>query len=407
MNPLGRLPDEGRSARPCDTPGIAPRVALVSIGIGRVQRGFERYFGDLFGALQGDAQMTLFKSAGAASPHEVVPPGLARMTTWVRALPGGRLWGRTEYHRDCLAFALCLLPLLRSGPFDLVHCIDPPLASVLARLRRLGLLRLPLLFTEGSLMPPQLYPVVDHVHHVGRSALEHALACGVPAAHMTLIPCGVQADRFAIAVDPAAQRSALRQQQGIGPHCFVVLVISALMRRHKRVDHLIEEVAQVRGDVLLWLDGHREEPEIEQLARARLGERCRISHVAPDQVPGLLAMADVLVHGALEESFGLAVVEALHSGLPVLAHDSPHFRWLTGRPDSLVDMTRPGALAGRLQGVLDTPPAHRPQVDVQAIRQRFDWPVLREQYASMYRRVAGLPQAARIDPPTSTQGTPA
>jgi glycosyltransferase involved in cell wall biosynthesis len=365
-----------------------------------VQRGFERYFGDLFAALQGDAQLTLFKSAGPSSAQEVVPPGLTRMTAWVRALPVGRLWGRTEYHRDCLAFALCLLPLLRGGHFDLVHCIDPPLASVLARLKRLGLLRLPLLFTEGSLMPPRLYPVVDHIHHVGQAALEQALASGVPAAHMTLIPCGVHADRFTV----AAQRSALRLQHGVGPDCFVVLVISALMRHHKRVDHLIEEVAQLRGELLLWLDGHPEEHEIEQLARSRLGERCRITHVAPDQVPELLGMADVLVHGALEESFGLAVVEALYSGLPVVAHDSPHFRWLTGRPDCLVDMTRKGALARRLQDLLDTPPAQRPQVDVQAIRQRFDWPVLREQYASMYRQVAGLSQTAGIDSQPRTRG---
>ena len=38
-----------------------------------------------------------------------------------------------------------------------------------------------------------------------------------------------------------------------------------------------------------------------------------------DDVPELLAAADLMVHPALEESFGIAVLEGLRAGLPVVA----------------------------------------------------------------------------------------
>jgi glycosyltransferase involved in cell wall biosynthesis len=363
------------------------RVALVSVGIGRVQRGFERYFGDLFGVMATVVAVTLFKSGGAASPREQVPAGLRGLTRLIRALPRGRLFdrlfGRSEYHRDCLAFALCLLPQLRRGRFEVVHCIDPPLAAVLALARRLGVLRVPLLFTEGSVMPPTYYPRVDHIHHVGQAALQAALAHGVPAAHMTLIPCGLHTQRFAA----PAPRATLRRQAGVGEGDFLVLCVAALKRDHKRVDHVIDEVAQLGGQVLLWLDGHPEDAAVATLARQRFGARCRISHVASDAVAGLYAMADVLVHAALEESFGLSLVEAQCAGLPVVAHDSPHFRWLLGADGRFVDMRARGALAQHLQGLQVNRP---PPPDVARIQARYDWSVLRADHAALYQRVAAM-----------------
>lgn len=370
----------------------------MSVGIGRVQRGFERYFGDLFDVMRGETALTLFKSAGPSSASQHVPNGLRQVTALVRVLPG-RWWGRTPYHRDCLAFALCLLPALRGGRFDVIHCIDPPLAAVLSRLRRRGLLRTPVLFTEGSVMPPRYYPAADHIHHVGQAALDTALAHGVPASHMTLIPCGVHSHHFA-AADAAPPpwggreaREALRRAHGVAPDCLVVLVVSALKREHKRVDHLIDEVARVAaatqdGELLLWLDGHPEEAEIEALARSRLGARCRITHVASHEVPRLYQLADLLVHGALEESFGLGIVEALCCGLPVLVHDSAHFRWLVGADGQTVDMSQPGALAQRLRDWCRMDPATRPRPDVSRVRSRFDWRALQPAYAALYRRLA-------------------
>lgn len=385
-----------------------PRVALLSVGLGRVQRGFERYFADLFELLSPQLPITLFRSAGGAPPAERVPggtAGLRALTALLRRAPLGRLGGHSEYHRDCIAFALALLPALWRGRFEVVHVIDPPLAQVLGRLHRLGLVPGRLLFTEGTVMPPARYPAADHVHHVARAAHDAALAAGVAAERMSLVPCGLHPSRFAVGTDRRALRAALGLREG----CFVVLGVAALKSHHKRVPHLVDEVARLAAsgrDLLLWLDGHPEEAAVAEHARRTLGERCRITHVAPERVGELYHAADVLAHAALEESFGLGIAEALCCGLPVRVHDSPHFAWLTGDAASGVDMAAPGALAASLAALAETPEAarraHAAQLAERA-RARFDWQHLAADYLALYRRVA----AAGAAQPAAAAAAPA
>jgi 1,2-diacylglycerol 3-alpha-glucosyltransferase len=366
-----------------------PRVALVSIGIGRVQRGFERYFTELFGLLRGELDMSLFRSAGGEGAREIVPPLLPWATAIARRAPLDWLAGHAEYNRDCLAFAAAMAPrLLREG-FDVIHCIDPPLAQALRHLKRVARLRARLLFTEGSVMPPQYYPRVDHIHHVARVARDAAIAHGITAEAMSLVPCGVHAARFPLADD----RTALRERYGISPSTFVVLVVSAVKREHKRVDHVVNEVARLKGDVLLWLDGNPEDAHVVELARERLGPRVRITHVPTGEVAQLYRAADVMAHAALEESFGLAIVEAACSGTPVLVHDAPHFEWLLGERSRLADMRSEGALAARLTAIAAQPARERAAVRALAerLRARFDWQALVPQYLEMYNRLAARP----------------
>lgn len=363
-----------------------PKVALVSVGLGRVRRGYERYFDGLFRVLGGQLPITLFKSAGERNERERVPPLLGPATAIARRLPLGRLAGSAEYNRDCLAFALTMLPPLLREDFDLIHCIDPPLPFALRYVKRLARLRAPLLLTEGCLMPPALYPRVDHIHHVAGAAYQTAIDYGIPPSTMTLIPCGLHSAQFPALEDTAA----LRQRYGIADSTFVVLAISAIRRIHKRIDYVVKEVNRIEGDVLLWIDGNPEDEPLARLAREMLGARLRITHVPSSEVPALYRTADVMVHAALEESFGLAIVEALCSGTPVLAHDSPHFEWLMGGREGLVDMAGDGNLAARLREL-----AARRQGRYTGMRarselacRRFDWKVVSPAYLELYRKVA-------------------
>jgi glycosyltransferase involved in cell wall biosynthesis len=203
---------------------------------------------------------------------------------------------------------------------------------------------------------------------------------------MTVIPVGVDTRRFTTTVD----RHALRQKHGIADSTFVMLVISNVERVFKRVDYIIEEVSRLEGDILLWIDGHPEDPTLPELARQKLGSRCRITYVASNVIPELYQTADVMIHASVNEAFGLAVVEALCSGLTVLAHDCPHFEWLIGHDDSLVDMSRPGTLEARLKRL----PAERDEISRRAkqcaadVCRRFDWHTLVPAYVQMYQTVA-------------------
>jgi glycosyltransferase involved in cell wall biosynthesis len=343
---------------------------------------------DIFHLVGTDLDLTLFKGGGATTEHEKVLRFIPRGGRLVRVLPVHLLFGRTPLHTECMTFALALLPHLRAGAFDVVHTIDPPLTRVLFWLRaRLGL-KFRLLYTEGCAMPPGDYPPADHTQQVAKVTYDEAVAFGYSPESMTLLPCGFDPARL----DVARDRHALRQAYGIADGTRVILSVAAINRGHKRTDHLIDEVARLDGPNLLWLDGSLDhgDPDLLDYARARLGDRCRITHVPSDKVGELYHLADVMVHAATFEAFGLAIVEASSCGLPVIVHNAPHFSWLLGTPDCQVDMTQPGALAERLQTLLDHPDRLDALRCAERVRRNYAWEGLRARYVALYRDIAAL-----------------
>jgi len=366
-----------------------PRIAIASVGLGRIQRGYERHTRNLFEALRGSCNVELFKSAGSESDNEKIPAFLGPLTSVCRLLPFEPIAGVPEYRRyknDCCAFSLTLLPYLLRNEFDIVHVVDYFLATILVRLRQMTRFPARLIFTDGGLMPPQYYPRADHIHFVAEDHFRNALAFGMPANHLSLIPCGFHSRRFPAEVD----RSALRQKYGISNDTFVILSVSALNRHHKRVQHIIDEVSRMSGDFFLWLDGRAEDSSLAGMAREKLGDRCRITHVPSEEVAELYGVADVFVHAATEEAFGLAICEAAASGTMVLVHDSPHFQWLIGDRDCLIDMKMTGALAEKLRRLASHRAHERKPSLAASIRNRFDWDIVAPRYIEMYRNVAGM-----------------
>ncbi len=363
------------------------RVALVSIGIGRFQRGFERYFTDLAAAMQQEVDLTLY--AGAPGHGRRVPRGLAALTQLAHRVPVGQVETEyREYKQDCLAYGIALWPELVSGRFDVVHVIDPPLSKLVEKMLPLVPGQLRLLYTNGTAWPVHLCPQRARIHHVQEGSFHQALGAGDPDERNVLVPCGIDAHGFDVATD----RATLRARHGVAQDTFVVLVVAAVKRTHKRVDHVINEVEALGGNLLLWIDGKPEDPELIAQARERLGARCRITYVSSGEVGQLYKMADLMVHAALEESFGLTVVEALSTGLPVLVHDSPHFEWLVGDREPLVDMRVPGALRERIaaawSGQQVNPDVSSVARRAASVRLRFDWQQLRQSYCALYEGTA-------------------
>lgn len=365
-----------------------PRVALICPGLGRERRGYERITADLFRALADEPlDLWLFKGAGPTGPREIVPASFARDGWVLMNLHLHRLIGRTRYHMECLTFALSLARHLRRERFDLVFTYDPPMLKPLYWLRRVMGLQYRILFAHGGAFPFPYWPEADVVLHCSPLSHQEDVARGVPREKFVLLPIGVWPERF----ETPRTRSELRAEAGIGENTLVVLSVAALNRSQKRVHHLIEEVAQVEGDVLLWIDGSPNfagDPTLVTLAQERLGPRCRITYSPSERVGELLALADVMALASVSEGFGLAIVEALCSGTPVITHDSPHFTWLLDEAEFRVDMTAPGALAARLREVQRDPGDYRARLDREKYRRRYGWPTLKSAFARLFTRVA-------------------
>ncbi|MEO8897235.1 MAG: glycosyltransferase family 4 protein [Candidatus Dormibacter sp.] len=136
---------------------------------------------------------------------------------------------------------------------------------------------------------------------------------GVTWSRIEVIPEPFPATRWWSAA-PAAEREGRR-----------ALVVAHLYRRKRVADVIAAWPAVRRVHHHAVLDVAGDGPAGASLRRAAAGvDGVRLhGHVAPDQLRGMYARADVLVSASAHETFGYAVVEGLASGLPVVAAAAP------------------------------------------------------------------------------------
>jgi glycosyltransferase involved in cell wall biosynthesis len=154
-------------------------------------------------------------------------------------------------------------------------------------------------------------------------------ASGVEPARIHLVPSGVEVARFAGAT---ARRSAARARLGLADDAWVVASVGALEER-KGHDVLLDAVATLpdpRLVVLIVGDGSQRDVLAARTAARGLGERVRLLGRVED-VTEILAAADVLAMPSRQEGLGVAALEAMAAGLPVIASR------VGGLPEAVVD----------------------------------------------------------------------
>lgn len=109
-------------------------------------------------------------------------------------------------------------------------------------------------------------------------------------------------------------------------------------------------------------------------------------------VPALMDEADVFVHPALEESFGLVLVEAMARGLPVVGgRGSGAVPWVLagGTAGLLADVRSPDGLAAALDGLMGDHPARAALGEAGWRRADAEFRVDRvvQRYLALYERV--------------------
>ncbi len=122
--------------------------------------------------------------------------------------------------------------------------------------------------------------------------------------------------------DPAA-RTRLRAELGTPPERTVIVAVSRLVR-DKGYPELAEAMRAV-PDAELWVVGERLESDrgddmAALLDQAGLGSRLRRLGYRRD-VPAILAAADIFVLPSYFEAMPMSVIEAMLTGLPVVASD--------------------------------------------------------------------------------------
>jgi len=187
----------------------------------------------------------------------------------------------------------------------------------------------------------------------GSLTLAYLRAFGVPPGRTGLFP-------YAVDVEDFQRRSGLslpRERLGVPEDARVILSLAKFNGREAPWDLLRAFSRLDQKDVWLVLAG--DGPDRRELER-QAGARVRFPGYVPyPELPALYAAADLFVHPAREERWGVSVQEALACGLPVVA---------SSRVGAAFDLVEPGCngflyeagdeaeLAGRLTEALELPP---------------------------------------------------
>ncbi|GAA3740775.1 glycosyltransferase [Salinactinospora qingdaonensis] len=247
----------------------------------------------------------------------------------------------------------------------------------------------------------------DMVIATSTAQVTYLRSCGVATAALTMVPCGVDPTTF-LPEGPAVSRGRRPRVVTVGR------VVS-----WKGIETVVRAMAAVPGAELLIAGGPARteidsDPEAARLRQLvsdlGLAPRVRfLGRVPHERVPALLRSADVAVNVPWYEPFGIATVEAMACGVPVVAAAvggqlDTMIHEVTGL---LVPPRSPGTLSRHLRVLLADAVLRESYGIAGADRAaaRYAWPLIARQTLDCYRRVLARAPAARDEPPPAPAAT--
>jgi glycosyltransferase involved in cell wall biosynthesis len=205
------------------------------------------------------------------------------------------------------------------------------------------------------------------------------------------MPNGVDTDLFA----PGPDSSGLRERLGVGEEAVLAAFVATLDRAHhfKRLDIAIDALALV-GDERVHLvvagggdllDGFRAHAD-----SAEVGDRVHFLGPVPHpQLADVLRACDVfLLTTEPPESFGIVLIEAMATGLPVIATDYPGVRAVIDeRTGRLVARGEPEAVAAALEELVAAGASARAAIGAagrEKAEHEWSWPRLIDRMDAAY-----------------------
>jgi glycosyltransferase involved in cell wall biosynthesis len=163
-----------------------------------------------------------------------------------------------------------------------------------------------------------------------------------------------------------------------------VLAVGAFTKQ-KRMDLAIKAVAKLDNVCLLMVgSGGEMKNELELLGKKLLGSRFQIMSVPFEKMPEVYRSANVFtLPSASSEAFGNVLVEAMASGLPVVATDDPVRHEIVGDAGIFVDPENTEEYAKSLQMALDRDWKNIPRTQAE----KFSWDDIVQQYKELFKKI--------------------
>jgi UDP-glucose:(heptosyl)LPS alpha-1,3-glucosyltransferase len=179
-----------------------------------------------------------------------------------------------------------------------------------------------LLSLEQAVFDPQFS---TQIISISDQEMQRYISCyGTPAHRFHPVPPGIAKDRVDQANIPGT-REKMRRELNISLDTHVVVMVGSDYKR-KGVDRAIRGISslphELKDKTLLLIIGEGRATPYKRLANRLKADSHVLFLGKRDDVPYLMAGADILLHPAYHENTGTVLIEAMGAGLPVVATDT-------------------------------------------------------------------------------------
>ena len=187
------------------------------------------------------------------------------------------------------------------------------------------------------------------------------------------IPNGVDLDKF----NPHGEKYAFKLDRP------VILCVGALVwyKHHERV---IEAVSKMDNGSLVIVGKGEKKKELQELLDKKLPARSKIISASYDELPKIYRDADIFTLPSWDrEAFGIVYIEAMASGLAVVAPDDSSRREIVGEAGIFVDVTDSEKYAESLEKCLNTDWHDK----LQKQAEKFSWNKIAKKYKYLFEKL--------------------
>ena len=160
-----------------------------------------------------------------------------------------------------------------------------------------------------------------------------------------------------------------------------ILVVAAL-EPIKRLDLAIKAISKLKNCSLLIVGRGKQEQDLKKLGNNLLPGRFNILSYDHTQMPQVYKTVNLFTYPTSPwESFGIAMLEAMASGLAVVASNDPIRREIVGNAGIFVDPKNTDEYAKALDKAVNMKWGEKPRIQAE----KFSWGIIAEKYDELFK----------------------